>query len=152
MKKQMRWACVLLAAALCLSLLAGCSGGEEGMDLSVCVGAAPESLDPIYAVSAADQTILTHLYENLMQASVDENGALTAVSGMAKSAESETDVDGNVTWTFRLRSAKWSDGKKVAADDISLWGRVPVAGTAFSVSITQTNRRRPSTFDPTMSP
>ena len=42
--------------------------------------------------------------------------------------------------------------KKVAADDISLWGRVPVAGTAFSVSITQTNRRRPSTFDPTMSP
>lgn len=125
MKKQMRWACALLTAALCLSLLAGCSGGEEGMDLSVCVGAAPESLDPIYAVSAADQTILTHLYENLMQASVDENGALTAVSGMAKSAESETDVDGNVTWTFRLRSAKWSDGKKVTADDfVYAWQRL----------------------------
>ena len=65
------------------------------------------------------------LYENLMQASVDENGALTAVSGMAKSAESETDVDGNVTWTFRLRSAKWSDGKKVTADDfVYAWQRL----------------------------
>lgn len=125
MQKQRRWFGALLAAALCLSLLAGCGGGEEGVDLSVCVGAAPESLDPIYAVSAADQTILTHLYENLMQASVDENGALTAVGGMAKSAESETDVDGNVTWTFRLRSAKWSDGKKVTADDfVYAWQRL----------------------------
>lgn len=125
MQKQRRCLGALLAAALCLSLLAGCGGGEEGMALSVCAGAAPESLDPIYAVSAADQTILTHLYENLMQASVDESGALTAVSGMAKSAESETDVEGNVTWTFHLRSAKWSDGEKVTADDfVYAWQRL----------------------------
>ncbi len=125
MKKQTRWVGVLLAAALCLGLLSGCGGGEAGMDLSVCVGAAPENLDPIYAVSPADQTILTHLYENLMQATTDENGALSAASGMAKSAESETDVEGNVTWTFRLRSAKWSDGKKVTADDfVYAWQRL----------------------------
>ena len=68
-----RRAAALLAAALCLSLLGGCGGGEEGMALTVCAGAAPESLDPIYATSAADQTILTHLYENLMQSSADEN-------------------------------------------------------------------------------
>ena len=125
MKSWKRWAAALLSVALCLGLLAGCGGEEEGMSLSVCAGAAPESLDPIYATSTADQTILTHLYENLMQASTDENGALTAASGMAKSAESETNVDGTVTWTFRLRNAKWSDGKKVTADDfVYAWQRL----------------------------
>lgn len=125
MKNWKRWAAALLSAALSLGLLAGCGGGEEGMALTVCVGAAPESLDPIYATSAADQTILTHLYENLMQASADEDGTLTAVSGMAKSAESEVNADGTVTWTFRLRSAEWSDGKKVTADDfVYAWQRL----------------------------
>lgn len=119
-----RRAAAILAAVLSLSLLAGCAG-EEGMTLSVCTGAAPESLDPIYATDPADQTILTHLYENLMQASSNEDGTLTATNGMAKSAESETNVDGTVTWTFHLRSAKWSDGKKVTADDfVYAWQRL----------------------------
>lgn len=125
MKTWKRRAAALLAAVLSLSMAAGCGGGEEGMDLAVCAGAAPESLDPIYAESTADQTILTHLYENLMQASADESGALTATAGMAKSVESEANVDGTVTWTFRLRSAKWSDGKKVTADDfVYAWQRL----------------------------
>ena len=125
MKSWKRRIAALLAAVLSLSLLAGCGGGEEGTSLAVCAGGAPESLDPIYATSAADQTILTHLYENLMQASADEDGALTAVSGMAKSAESEVNVDGTVTWTFHLRSAKWSDGEKVTADDfVYAWQRL----------------------------
>ena len=125
MKNWKRRSAALLAAVLCLSLLAGCGGGEEGLTLSVCAGAAPESLDPIYATSTADQTVLTHLYENLMQAATNEDGTLTATNGMAKSAESETNADGTVTWTFRLRSAKWSDGKKVTADDfVYAWQRL----------------------------
>ena len=118
-------AAALLIAALLLSLLTACGGGEEGTALTVYAGAEPESLDPIYAVSTADQTILTHLYENLMVASADENGTLTAANGMAKSAESEANIDGTVTWTFRLRNAKWSDGKKVTADDfVYAWQRM----------------------------
>lgn len=125
MKNWKRRTAALLAAVLCLSLLGGCGGGEEGMALTVCAGAAPESLDPIYATSAADQTILTHLYENLMQASADDSGAPMAVNGMAKSTESEINVDGTVTWTFRLRNAKWSDGEKVTADDfVYAWQRL----------------------------
>lgn len=125
MKKQTRWACVLLAGGAVpepAGRMQRRGGGHGSVRVCRCGAGEP---GPLYAVSAADQTILTHLYENLMQASVDENGALTAVSGMAKSAESETDVDGNVTWTFRLRSAKWSDGKKVAADDfVYAWQRL----------------------------
>ena len=56
-----------LSGALCLVLLAGCAGEDEAFTLSVCVGGTPESLDPIYAQMAGDQTILNHLYENLMR-------------------------------------------------------------------------------------
>ena len=44
-----RLTALLLLAALCTALLSGCAKDGEGMALSVCTGAAPESLDPIYA-------------------------------------------------------------------------------------------------------
>ena len=47
----------------------------------------------------------------------------------------ETNADGTVTWTFRLRSAKWSDGKKVTADDfVYAWQRVLDPNTASMYS------------------
>ena len=42
-----RWALFLAAALLALSLT-GCGGSGEGPALSVCVGGAPEELDPLY--------------------------------------------------------------------------------------------------------
>ena len=61
MKNWKRLCGLLSAAALCMSLLAGC-GEESGvLSLTVCAGGAPEDLDPIYAASASDQTILEHL-------------------------------------------------------------------------------------------
>ena len=94
-----------LSGALCLVLLAGCAGEDEAFTLSVCVGGTPESLDPIYAQMAGDQTILNHLYENLMRVAVDVSGEATVTNGMAKSVEQEENQDGTVTYTFRLRSA-----------------------------------------------
>ena len=109
-----RVATLILAAGLCLSLLTGCAGkpAVDGIEnkLSVCVGAAPVTLDPIYAEEIADQTVLAHLYENLMRVSVDENGVASVVGGMAKDVEVVENHDGTVTYTFKLRNAKWSDG------------------------------------------
>ena len=114
-----------LSGALCLVLLAGCAGEDEAFTLSVCVGGTPESLDPIYAQMAGDQTILNHLYENLMRVAVDVSGEATVTNGMAKSVEQEENQDGTVTYTFRLRSAKWSDGRNVrAADFVYAWRRL----------------------------
>lgn len=114
-----------LSGALCLILMAGCAGDEEAFTLSVCVGGTPESLDPIYAQTAGDQTILTHLYENLMRVAVDVSGEATVTNGMAKSVDQEENPDGTVTYTFRLRSAKWSDGRSVrAADFVYAWRRL----------------------------
>ena len=125
MKNWKRLCGLLSAAALCMSLLAGC-GEESGvLSLTVCAGGAPEDLDPIYAASASDQTILEHLYENLMRVTTDVSGDVTVTNGMAKSVDQEENHDGTVTYTFRLRSAKWSDGRAVKADDfVYAWQRL----------------------------
>ena len=120
-----RLGALILAGALCLILLAGCAGEEAAVSLSVCVGSAPESLDPIYAQTAVDQTILVHLYDNLMRVAVDVSGNTTVTNGMAKSVEQEENTDGTVTYTFRLQSAKWSDGRAVRASDfVYAWRRL----------------------------
>lgn len=125
MPRFKRLAALLLPAALCISMLAGCSKVGEGLSLSVCAGAALETLDPIYAESTGDQTILVHLYENLMRVTADGSGGTTVVPGMAKSVDQEENHDGTVTYTFRLRSAKWSDGQSVKASDfVYAWQRL----------------------------
>ena len=120
-----RLAALLLPGLLCAALLPGCAKDGEGMALSVCVGAAPESLDPIYAEDTGGQTVLAHLYENLMRVTVDVSGSPTVTGGMAKTVDQEESYDGTVTYTFRLRSAKWSDGVNVKAGDfVYAWQRL----------------------------
>ena len=120
-----RLAALMLSAVLCVSLLAGCAKDGEGLSLAVCVGPSPKTLDPIYAQEITEQTVLAHLYENLMRVASDGSGGTTVVSGMAKSVDTETNHDGTVTYTFRLRSAKWSDGRSVrAADFVYAWRRL----------------------------
>lgn len=127
-----RWAALALAVVMLTALLAGCAKDEEGFALDVSVGGAPATLDPIYAVTTGDRTVLTHLYEGLMRTSVSVSGETTVLSGMAKSVNREEDHDGAVTYTFKLRSAKWSDGQAVTAEDfVYAWRRLanPVCGS-----------------------
>lgn len=125
MRNLKRLAALVLPAALCVSLLAGCARAGAGVSLSVCVGSTPETLDPIYAENISDQTILVHLYENLMRVTADASGSTSVVAGMAKSVDQEENHDGTVTYTFRLRSAKWSDGQAVKASDfVYAWQRL----------------------------
>lgn len=130
-----RWSAAVLALTLCMGLLSGCAQGEANPALSVCVGADVETLDPIYATQEGDQTILMHLYENLMRVTLDTSGGTTVTGGMAKSYSQEHNADGTVTWTFRLRSAKWSDGQSVTANDfVYAWRRLadPASGSAYA--------------------
>lgn len=121
-------AALLLPAVLCVSLLGGCAKTQQGLSLAVCVGDAPTSLDPAYAENLGDQTILTHLYENLMRVTADSSGRTSVLGGMAKTVDQEEEtIDGNllVTYTFRLRSARWSDGQAVKASDfVYAWQRL----------------------------
>ena len=114
-----RAAAAALAAVLCLGTLAGCGKTEEaeGLSLSVCVGAAPATLDPIRATEGREMTVLTHLYENLLKLSVAADGSTAVINGMAKSCDVEQNNDGTFTYTFHLRRAKSSDGEAVTARD-----------------------------------
>lgn len=133
-----RLAALLLPAALCVSLCSGCARDGDGMALSACVGAAPESLDPIYAEDTGGQTVLAHLYENLMRVTADSSGRTSVINGMAKSVDQEEEAkDGaiTVTYTFRLRSARWSDGQPVTAGDfVYAWRRLadPATGSRYA--------------------
>lgn len=120
-----RGGALLLALVLSLTLLAGCSQKEAGTTFSACIGANVESLDPIYAEDVSSQTVLVHLYENLMRVAPDGAGGTTVVGGVAKSVDVKENLDGTVTYTFRLHSAQWSDGKKVTAEDfVYAWRRL----------------------------
>nr|WP_325256831.1 peptide ABC transporter substrate-binding protein [uncultured Oscillibacter sp.] len=133
-----RLAALPLLAALCISLLSGCARDGEGLAMAACAGGAPDSLDPIYAEDAGGQTILAHLYENLMRVTADSTGRTSVVSGMAKSVDQKEETkDGAiaVTYTFRLRSARWSDGQPVTAGDfVYAWQRLanPATGSRYA--------------------
>lgn len=126
MKTIKRLGALVLCFALCAGL-AGCGGKKEDLfTLSVAVGDSYETLDPIYAETETERSAIAHLYENLMKIAVDSSGNTSAVFGLAKSVEQESNVaDGTVTYTFRLRSAKWTDGEVVKADDfVYAWQRL----------------------------
>ena len=125
MRKKLRLAALALAGALCLSLAAGCAQQGGGAELSVCVDGGFSNLDPIYAQDISSQTVLVHLYENLMRVTADGSGGATVVNGMAKSVDTKENGDGTVTFTFHLRTAKWSDGQRVKAGDfVYAWRRL----------------------------
>lgn len=135
MKNWKRLCGLLSAAVLCLSMLTGCGEDSGSLPLSVCVGGAPKDLDPIHAATEADQTLLEHLYENLMRVTTDVSGEPTVSNGVAKSVDQEENHDGTVTYTFRLRNVKWSDGRAVKADDfVYAWQRLadPANGSPYA--------------------
>ena len=88
MKCIKRAAALLTAAALTLGILSGCGEEPEAPittavpeSLTVCLGSAVSSLDPIRTTESRDMTVLCHLYENLLTTALDENGVLTVAPG-----------------------------------------------------------------------
>ncbi len=147
MKRHLtRAAAGIFSAALCVSLfLSACAVGQQeakktgnspsGLNLSVCLIGRPESLDPLQKNNAAGQTVLANVYENLMKMEPDSSGKTTVVCGAAKSYQKKTNYDGTVTYTFRLRDSKWTDGKPVTAENFAYaWKRLadPVTKSPYA--------------------
>ncbi len=129
MKKFDRIAGLALGAALLLGLLSGCGGkqtDEEPFVLRASVCGALDSLDPAMNTDDDAKTVFCALYENLMRMSDDGSGHAVLTNGMAKEYTEEVNYDGTVSYRFTLRSsARWSDGKKVTADDfVYAWQRL----------------------------
>lgn len=122
-----------LLAALAL-LLSGCGKEEEHPDpdpeepftLRAALPAAQDTLDPAKVTAQGGETLLYHLYENLLRWEDDGSGWAVLASGQAESYTLETDYAGNATYTFILREdARWSDGKPVTTGQFAdAWRRL----------------------------
>ena len=126
MKMWKRMAAMGLCLALMAGMLAGC-GGESapGLTLRLSMGQEAASYDPIRAETTEAETVLIHLYENLLRKTPDTSGGTVLSSGVAKKYDVEENYDGTVTYTFHLRQAKWSDGQAVTAEDfVYAWQRL----------------------------
>lgn len=110
---------MILALVMVFSL-AACGKGSadgDGKILNVHVTAAIESIDPALTSAGDDFEVIGTMIEGLFQC--DASGA--AIPGMAESYEKSPD---GMTWTFKLRDAKWSNGADVTADDfVFAWQR-----------------------------
>ncbi len=73
-------------------------------------GAEPDSLDPHFAGSLAEENIL----HDLMVGLTTLDAGARPIPGIAESWTASPD---GLTWTFHLREARWSDGRPVTAED-----------------------------------
>ncbi|WP_291582782.1 peptide ABC transporter substrate-binding protein [Clostridium sp. UBA6640] len=81
--------------------------------LNVLLQAEPKSLDPSKSSDRYSSEVLTNVMESLTRIQTNEEGKDVIVPGMAEKWEVSED---NLTWTFHLRDAKWSDGQPVTAE------------------------------------
>lgn len=126
---------LILAAVLALSLLLSACGSQpeedssqeaEPFTVTICAGDAQDTLDPAASTAQGGETILFHLFENLMRWEDDGSGHAVLAPGQAESYAVETDYAGNATYTFTLRDdIQWSDGQAVTAGDfVAAWQRL----------------------------
>ena len=117
--------------ALALAVLAGCSGGGEGVDvngsggngsggngsssggvLRAAIGGEPDQLDPHKTSAYYSFEVLENVYDTLVEPDAD----LKMQPALATDWKTSDD---QLTWTFTLRGGvKFSDGEPLTADDV----------------------------------
>ena len=107
---------------------------EEGKKyglLDINIASEPDSIDPALNTSVDGAIMISHLFESLIRWDDDGEGNAVLKPGIAESWEVSDD---GLTWTFKLRDAKWSDGKDITADDfVYSWNRLvdPATGADY---------------------
>ena len=122
MKRWKRGAAMLLCLCMMTALLAGCGSGSSGENTaSVVMTGSVSTVDPAYAATPAERTLVLHLFDNLYRWTAE--GAVPAAAHTYDCTDNE---DGTQTYTFHLRrDGKWSDGSDVtAADFVYAWRRL----------------------------
>ncbi|MEG1777630.1 MAG: peptide ABC transporter substrate-binding protein [Angelakisella sp.] len=122
---------LLLAMAMAATTLGGCSLKKEkptepvptvDSAINIQLGGEPNTLDPAFAATTAEESYIIHLFEGLT--TLDDR--LEAQPAVAESWERLVSDAGEISYTFKLSAnAKWSDGEAVKAEDfIYAWKRV----------------------------
>lgn len=130
MKKRLL--ALTLVAAMGISLFAGCGGNTDGGDTAAAGGGVvthnlisePKSIDPALNTAVDGHQVIYGVFEGLCRLDERDQG----IPGIAESWDISED---NLTYTFHLRDAKWSDGQPVKASDfVYAWKRAVDPATA----------------------
>lgn len=105
-----RLTALLVAAGLLCCGLCGCGDGGRDASLAFPLAAEPRQLDPQVSEDSASREIEMALFEGLTR--LDDDG--TPVPAAAR--DWTVSADG-LTYTFTLRTARWSDGSPLTAQD-----------------------------------
>jgi len=129
----------ILVLVLLSFVLSACKNNNSQENFSVkldekiiCINLAsePETIDPVLNTAADSADMIYHMFEGLMK--WQDSGELInninlaeITNGQAKSYIKTNNQDGTVSYKFILRDdIKWSDGKKVSAQDFEYsWKR-----------------------------
>jgi oligopeptide transport system substrate-binding protein len=127
LKKSAKYIALTLAFVFVMLSFAGCgkSGQTAQNVLRWNIAGEVKTLDPALNTEVNGASLISAAFEGLMK--LDENEA--PIPGMA--AENPTISADLLTYTFKLRDAKWSDGKPVTAHDFEYaWKRALDPATA----------------------
>ncbi len=120
MKSKKLMACMLTGIIASTTALMGCGGSatqsqEKDKDqyLNLALVMEPSTIDPSRSTDRYSNTVITDTQEALTRCE-EENGKDVIKPAAAESWKTSED---GLTWTFKLRSNKWSDGKEVKAQD-----------------------------------
>lgn len=100
---------------------------SEPKELNVLFGSEPPSLHPGLATDTTSGTVIQNIFEGLMTM---ENGVATEAA--AESYEISEDL---LTYTFKLRDAKWTNGDSVTAEDFAYswrWALDPANASEYA--------------------
>ena len=132
MKKTMS---ILLAVAMllsCMLSLTACGDKAAATNMTLNVGAYPDTIDPALNSAVDGATYIIHTFAGLIGWDQDETGKLVLVPQCAAELPTKSEVDGKTVYTFTLRDdLKWSDGTALtAADFVYAWNRAASPATA----------------------
>lgn len=124
MKSKKILVALLTATMLLSTALFGCGSsdkkaaeGGKGDNSIVLIASDAKTLDPSMATDQMSHNAMTAAFEGLTRLNKDK-----PEKGIAESWETSKD---GLKWTFKLRDAKWSDGKPVTAKDFEYsWKRI----------------------------
>lgn len=101
---------------------------EDAQTLTVNIESEPTSLSSLLATDGPSMNVIRHVEEGLIK--LDDNNQV--IPGIAESFDVSED---NLTYTFHLRDAKWSNGEEVTANDfLFAWKTIlaPDAGAPYA--------------------
>ncbi|MBQ8203626.1 MAG: peptide ABC transporter substrate-binding protein [Clostridia bacterium] len=135
MKKVLSLLLVTVMILGCMMCLTSC--GKQGGELTLNVGARPDTIDPALNSAVDGATYIVHTFTGLVGYEPDDEGNPQLVAQLAKELPTgEKLEDGKTAYTFELRDdLKWSDGSKLDANDfVYAWNRAadPMTGADYA--------------------